>query len=572
MNKIFKYSLFIFLVFITIFLRLFLVTKSPARLTNDEMSIGYNAYSILKTGKDEWGKSFPLIFKAFGDYKLPAYIYLTVPFLAIFDLNDFSVKVPSIIAGFMIVFYVYKLTLLVFQDKKLAYLAAFICAVSPWGVEISRQAREANLALMFFIMGIYYLLLSQKSDNKKYAIISSLFLALTFYTYVAYRLIIGFLGIYLIFDFFSKKDKFKKYQYNLISFLLFIIPISFYLFNSAGTSRFNAVSIFKDESIAARVTDSMNFCFLKNNAKYFQYMCKLFFNSLIYLFKDFSHNYAASLLPKFLFMEGSPENHLSFLGFGEFFMILLPFYLLGLFRLFKEKANYQNNILKAIFFIAPIPSALTGPPHPLRASILYPFISIIIGLGLIQFYHFIKMMMAKYILTVFFSLIFIFYFLDFYLNYFLIYPLKYDNANFYFDSKNLVSYIKNIENDYEKIYIDKDFADAYIALAFYNKIDPKYLQKNIIRSDQDGIGFTHPVQLGKYYFTGRTLSDLLCYSNTQDLFLTARQENMPNKTFIEFKNFSQVHAQARIYDIEKIKEFYRSNYNNVNYNGSRLAL
>ncbi len=97
------------LVFLTLLLRLFLITKSPARLTHDEMSLGYNAYSVLKTGKDEWGHKLPLIFRAFGDYKLPAYIYSAIPFIATFGLNDFSVKLPSILSGILIVIFIYKI-------------------------------------------------------------------------------------------------------------------------------------------------------------------------------------------------------------------------------------------------------------------------------------------------------------------------------------------------------------------------------------------------------------------------------------------------------------------------------
>ena len=110
----------IIILLIALFLRTFRLSFSPPRLTHDEMSIGYNAYSILKTGKDEWGRSFPLDFEAFGDHKLPGYIYSLVPFLSFLPMSMVSIKIPSIIAGLstiLAMFYLTK-TMEVFYEQK----------------------------------------------------------------------------------------------------------------------------------------------------------------------------------------------------------------------------------------------------------------------------------------------------------------------------------------------------------------------------------------------------------------------------------------------------------------------
>src|SRR3989344_6701054 len=81
-------------------LRFWHVTQTPPALYWDEVSLGYNAYSILKTARDEHGKFLPLTnFGAFGDYKPPAYIYATVPSIAVFGLNEFAVRFPSALFG-----------------------------------------------------------------------------------------------------------------------------------------------------------------------------------------------------------------------------------------------------------------------------------------------------------------------------------------------------------------------------------------------------------------------------------------------------------------------------------------
>ena len=72
---------------LALFLRLWRISDFPPALSWDEAAIGYNAYSILETGKDEYGESYPILFKSFNDYKLPGYIYLTTISEKLFGLN-----------------------------------------------------------------------------------------------------------------------------------------------------------------------------------------------------------------------------------------------------------------------------------------------------------------------------------------------------------------------------------------------------------------------------------------------------------------------------------------------------
>jgi hypothetical protein len=68
--------------------RILFLSSNPPSLNWDEVSHGYNAYSILKTGRDEWGRLFPLSnFRAYGDYPLALNLYLTIPFIATLGLN-----------------------------------------------------------------------------------------------------------------------------------------------------------------------------------------------------------------------------------------------------------------------------------------------------------------------------------------------------------------------------------------------------------------------------------------------------------------------------------------------------
>ena len=72
-------KLVLILIFIFGFiLRSIYIDKFPPSLNWDEVSHGYNAYSLLKTGRDEWGSFLPLIFRAYGDYIPVSYTHLTL--------------------------------------------------------------------------------------------------------------------------------------------------------------------------------------------------------------------------------------------------------------------------------------------------------------------------------------------------------------------------------------------------------------------------------------------------------------------------------------------------------------
>src|SRR3989338_266026 len=94
-----KIEKILFLLILVLFLvtRLYKISEIPVSVYWDEASIGYNAYSIAQTGKDEWGEFLPIHFRAFGEFKLPVYIYAVVPFVKLFGLNAFSVRMPAVL-------------------------------------------------------------------------------------------------------------------------------------------------------------------------------------------------------------------------------------------------------------------------------------------------------------------------------------------------------------------------------------------------------------------------------------------------------------------------------------------
>jgi 4-amino-4-deoxy-L-arabinose transferase-like glycosyltransferase len=112
-------------------LRIVSLVDFPVGFNADEASFGYDAYSILKTGRDQWGIFLPLSLKSFGDYKSPLYSYLDVPFIAIFGLNEFAIRFPNVVIGTLAVLAVYLLAKKLF-DGRVGTVAAVLLALNPW--------------------------------------------------------------------------------------------------------------------------------------------------------------------------------------------------------------------------------------------------------------------------------------------------------------------------------------------------------------------------------------------------------------------------------------------------------
>ena len=128
-------------------LRLIALDKYPAGFNADEAAIGYNAYSLLQTGKDEYGTPWPLSFKSFGDFKPGLYFYFVMPAVAVLGLNEWAVRIPSALLGIGTVILVYFLAKEIFKEKKIALLSSTLLAISP---SLQTNLTGTNTLSLFF--------------------------------------------------------------------------------------------------------------------------------------------------------------------------------------------------------------------------------------------------------------------------------------------------------------------------------------------------------------------------------------------------------------------------------------
>src|SRR3989338_1336933 len=138
-----------------ILLRFSGLSQMPPSLNWDEVSHGYNAYSILKTGKDEWGQVLPVTnFRAYGDYPLPLNLYLTIPVIFLFGLSESTVRLPHALVGSLTILAVYFLAVGVTKSRRVGLMASFLAAIDPWLLFPARAVFQSNLAVFFLVGGM----------------------------------------------------------------------------------------------------------------------------------------------------------------------------------------------------------------------------------------------------------------------------------------------------------------------------------------------------------------------------------------------------------------------------------
>ncbi len=483
-----KKIIFIGIVLLAIFLRFYQLSNVPPSASLDEASIGYNAYSILKTGGDGYGTKFPILLRAYDDWRPALYVYLVIPFIKLLGLNVLAVRLPSVILSVLTVIVTYFLTKELFKNSTIkhfsneiiALFTSFFLAISPWHIYISRLGHEVNAGLTFIVLAILFLFKAiNNSQNKFFLLFSTLFFGLSFYTYQSEKIFTPL--ILLVFIFIFRKQLLKIRQKVFISLILgflFVLPITLATLTPQWLLRFNGTSAFNDNGI-----------YKASAVKILQYekegnvFGKIFYNRRLVPVRIFIGNYFSHLSPQFLF---DNRDHDSFKApnIGLLYWWEFPFIVLGicflLFGNFDKKIKAVILLWLAASFVAP--SLSTGSPHAMRAYNALPIPQILSSLGIFVAIKFIeKIKFRFYVLIIFYFLLFGTIFLSlryFYQQYFIVFPKEESNSFQYALSQTIFFVLKN-QASYDKIIFSNidNLYQSYMFFLFYSKYDPNIYQR-----------------------------------------------------------------------------------------------
>ena len=450
---------FFLLVIFSLFLgsRLLKLSENPPSVYWDEASVGYNAYAIGIDGKDEWGSFLPVHFRAFGEFKLPVYIYSVVPFVKIFGLNAFSVRFPSVLYSLGIVLLTYLLARKVTRNEAASIFSAFYVVVTPWLFIFSRTGYEATAGLMLFLLGIYLYL--KALENPKWFLVATLSFIGSIYSYNSFRILSCFtllpFTVYLIWKY---RERLKKIilvlTFSLVLFILSWVPIIRLYKYDMGGQRLLSVGL------SGTTTQKI---------------------------KGFATNYAYHYSPEFLFVNGDTNLRSQMPGFGQLYWVSLPFIIFGLLKIFKEKSFLHLSVF-FLLLISPIPAALTKEsPHALRSIASLPFYAITVGIGL----EYLTLKIRKYssVVLVLTSLLFLFCFESYLIKYFTEYPVI-SSKDWQFTYKQVFEEYKSSPVKNQKVIVSDEYGQPYIFALFYLKFIPDDFRQTVKYNPPDKWGFS----------------------------------------------------------------------------------
>lgn len=527
--------LLILIIVLAFALRVFWVDKFPAGFNADEAAIGYNAYSIIKTGKDEYGQILPLSFKSFGDYKPGLYFYFVIPFVATLGLDELAVRLPSVLLGTGMVLLIYLLSLEIFKNQKVGIISALFLAINPWAIHFSRGGWETNAATFFITLGVYFFAVGitnytaeviQEKASKAlrkglYLFWSLLSFLVSIYLYQSPRLVVpllvtGFLAIFWKEIFYSLKNNKKQIFIYLVILFVLSLPVGFQFLSGGGSERFQGLSFFSDQGPVSRINELRG-----EHENPSSPSSKLFHNKMIVFTVSFLGHYLDHFSGDFLFTRGDPLIRNKTPQTGQFYNIQALLLVLGLIFLIKYK-NKLKYLLVIWVLISPAASSLTyQTPHAVRALSMVIPLTLIMALGLVKSLESLKRKQFQILALIIFILILNYEFIHYLESYYIHSPKRYPLAWEYGFSE-MVQKLNKYENDFDKVVITDRYDQPYILVLFYKKYDPAKYQPQAVLSERDKFNFGTVRNFDKYEFHKITPEEML--NSQKTLFIASPEE------------------------------------------------
>lgn len=541
-----KYLPLITIFLLALLLRVYKLSELPSGFHADEVRVGWNAYSILKTGADDWGHKFPLYYNTFGDFRPTGYFYLTIPSILIFGLNEFAVRFPGALFGSLTVLVLYALTKELSGKKSLALLSALLLSLNPWHLSLSRATSEGVVAIFFALTGLWLLIRELKATKPRALLLlpALLLLLSSYFLYHSARLLVplfAFTTIFYYWKFNSPRLPFRvtvptealRIRFPLlVACLLSLITILFTL-DPAARSRLNQVSIFNDLDVRYEL-DKMPF----EEGPGHVFEARLFHNKPVVYTRHFINQYTQYISAKFFLVpkEAKPARYMTvgmgILTYTEFFLLLA-----GLVALAQQHKKYTSKLVLILLLISPLPAAITteDAPNLHRAAFMIPFLAVIEAYG---FYFLVSVKTygkkLKFLIPLLLILNSIFFLHMYFVHNRVDQPYSRNVG-----AKELGVTLNLLQSQYDKVLLTDIPDSPFPWIAYFGKFDPQAFNAEAQKRDKGVWGF------GKYQF-------LTARCPSQDAF---RNDNLPQKILVVDAEACETVAEARSFGPNvKIKE------------------
>ncbi len=482
----------VWIFFLALILRIYKLETFPYGFHVDEAKVAWNAASILQTGRDDKNEVLALYYDSFGDYRPSGIFYFTVPFIAIFGNSEFAVRFPVALAGALTVVPIYLLVeLLNKKDKsikiKFGCLAAFLLAISPWHIEMSRATNEVVISTFFALFALFFFISLIKSKKLTYGFPAIIFLSISYLFYHSIRFL-GPIFFITIFCFYFREIKTRSVKIIGILCVIFsiILTILFSL-NQNSLARLDQTSIFTNVDTLYEIKRIGNENANKN------LLTKIFDNKIVIYSKTFISEYGKYFSEGFLTGTAGHPYRFATPGVGLITYIELLLIVIGVIQVLRGNKNMLPILL---LILAPLPAALTSEDSPnlSRAFFMLPFLTCLAAYGLGWILSLKSIFKKQIVIGVFGLLILNFsYFVYMYFNHSLNH-MPYIR-NYIGDSptyrnvgtKELALKLDSLKTKYDKIIITSFPDSPYPWYAFFTSKSPVDFNKTYSKSTKERV-------------------------------------------------------------------------------------
>jgi len=197
------------LVLIGVLVRAAALGSIPGGVNQDEAYSAYEAWCLMKDGMDSWGYRLPVYLRAWGSGMNALQSYLMIPFIALFGLKTWVIRLPQLIIACASLPAFYALMRRI-AGRRAGLIGLFLLAISPWHVMLSRWGLESNLApglmlfgMLFFVMGV---------RDSRWFVFSGLFYGLSLYAYATiWPVVPAMLAMLLLFLVYTRSFVMNRY-------------------------------------------------------------------------------------------------------------------------------------------------------------------------------------------------------------------------------------------------------------------------------------------------------------------------------------------------------------------------
>lgn len=539
--------LIVTILFLGAMLRLFGLDRYPPALNWDEVSHGYNSYSILQTGKDEWGQTLPVVnFRAYGDYPLPLNLYVTMPFVAFLGLNAFSIRLPHAALGVLTILASYFLAYGITKRKDVSLLTMFLVAIEPWYLFTSRFVAQSNLSV--FLLTSAFAAFFNRRKYKALLPISFIFMGLTLFSYHSTRIFTPMILIVALLIYKEElvagiKEKSRVWILSLVIIFIFFLPLPFILLMPEARARAGEVFLVDAGSISEIIEQRAISVFPES-------ITRLVYNRPVWFVQSFIENYKGYFSPSYLFINGGTNYQFSVPGMGLMYLVGMPFFYIGLFKVLSKALarNKSYVMILSWLILAPIAASITKEQYAvLRSTPMLPIPQLLTAVGVFfsidwACRRFKLSKMRAVLLSVYLSLLVLS--LGLYLqSYTKNYRVDYSWA-WQYGYEQVIDYAKDSYDNYDKIIVTKKYAEPHEFFLFYNEWDPESFRNdaNLIRFNQsnwywvdafDKYYFVNDWQIneegtGNYEFILESDNTVHCSPITDHCLLITSPDNVPD--------------------------------------------